>query len=769
MKRLLPLLASAMVGITTLPGNAASTGEQPTKIALATGGKTSYRIIVDGKATEAERFAAGELARTLSRVTGADFPVIYREQEEPSGEPAGTGKPSIYVGAGAIPPDRLAGIPLETLTNDSIVMKSAGGDLYLFGAGPRGTLYSVYEFLESEVGCGWWTSSAATIPSRETLQIDVMDVVYTPRFDYRSSYFSDILEHPEFAAKLRSNALGHQPPYPARVGGSREIIGFVHTFATFLPPDQYFQDHPEWGGMRDGQRQGWEQMKGQPCLSNKEFTKAFTNEVLSRLKDAPEHSLISVSQNDNSYPCQCPQCLAIEKSEGSKSGPIIRFVNAVAAEIKKERPDVTVETLAYLYSVKPPSTTKPADNVLIRLCTYLDDHTAPMSDPKNRPFQEALEGWSKIAQKLQVWDYSTDFENQWKLRPNLLTIPTNIRTFSQVKNVTGIFSQGAYSQQSDFVGLRAWLTAKLLWNPEQSEEVLIKRYLSGYYGAAAPKLWEYIQWVDETAKSSDLVMGGGGVAQIAFPAAFFTKADDLFTEAEAAVADDPELLRRVQIERLAPDYLKIHRYPELRPGGELLFASPEDALAACDRFLEKAMSLGIDLERTTGGAGSTKQLMTLNKIRCNPVKPIPAGMPRGSTVIDFPASQLFLYSYGTLTHLVEDDEAAVGYAATIPVNRNDWGIQVPASPEMGDRAWNVTFRVRYDGTDTAQFTIAGFDAERGEKMGEQVHRITEEDGYKAFNVTVRRMVGTNFVYLAPAGTGENDGLLYVDRVIFEPR
>ncbi len=721
---------------------------------------------MDGKAPEAERFAAGELARTLSRVTGADFPVVYREAGSPLDEAE---KPSIYVGAGAIPPDRLHGIPVDMLADDSIVMKSRGKGLYLFGTGPRGTLYSVYEFLESKAGCEWWTSSAATIPTRETLEFAAPDVIYTPRFDYRSAYFADVLEHPEFAAKLRSNAGGHQPPYPARVGGSREIIGFVHTFDVFLPSAQTFPDHPDWGGMRDGQRQGWEQLKGQPCLSNEGFTKAFTREVLLRVKDSPEHSLISVSQNDNSYPCQCPQCLAIEKSEGSRSGPIIRFVNAVAAEVKKERPDVTVETLAYVYSVKPPSKTKPADNVLIRLCTYLDDHTVPMSDPKNRSFQQALEGWSAIARQLHVWDYTTDFENQWKLRPNLFNIPENIRTFAQAKEVTGIFSQGAFSQQSDFVGLRAWLIAKLLWNPEQSEEVLIKRYLSGYYGAAAPKLWEYLQWVDETAKSSDLVMGGGGVAQIAFPAAFFTKADTLFTEAEAAVAHDPELLKRVRIERLAPDYLKIHRYPELRPSGELLFATPEEALAACDRFLERAEALGLDLESNSGSAGSTRRLITLSKIRCNPVKPIPAEMPHGSAAIDFPASQLMLYQYGTLTQLVEDDEAAVGHAATIPVSRTDWGIQVPASPEMGDRPWKVAFRIRYDGPDTAQFTLGGYDPEREEKMGDQTFRISKEDGYKVFTITVRRMVGTGFVYLAPGGLEGNDGLLYVDRVVFEPR
>lgn len=49
------------------------------------------------------------------------------------------------------------------------------------------------------------------------------------------------------------------------------------------------------------------------------------------LRDAPPESIVSVSQNDGlTQGCQCSKCLAIEKEEGSPSGPLLRFVNAVA-------------------------------------------------------------------------------------------------------------------------------------------------------------------------------------------------------------------------------------------------------------------------------------------------------------------------------------------------------------------------------------------------------------------------------------------------------
>jgi hypothetical protein len=53
-------------------------------------------------------------------------------------------------------------------------------------------------------------------------------------------------------------------------------------------------------------------------------------------------------------------------------------------------------------------------------------------------------------------------------------------------------------------------------------------------------------------------------------AAYLTKeiinrADELFDQAETAVADDPVLLRRVKKERLAIDYVKISRQAEFLP------------------------------------------------------------------------------------------------------------------------------------------------------------------------------------------------------------
>src|SRR5690606_5666305 len=105
------------------------------------------------------------------------------------------------------------------------------------------------------------------------------------------------------------------------------------------------------------------------CLSNDVMRKEFTKNILDTLRNNPDMDFVSISQNDCHGACQCNKCQAIVQEEGSESGPIIRFVNAVAEEIEKEFPEMWVETLAYQYTRKAPSKVVPRKNVVIRLCT----------------------------------------------------------------------------------------------------------------------------------------------------------------------------------------------------------------------------------------------------------------------------------------------------------------------------------------------------------------------------------------------------------------
>ena len=80
------------------------------------------------------------------------------------------------------------GIPdWKRLKPDEIRLKSAGGNLYLAGDRPRGTLYAVYELLEKEFGVRFWTADATHVPKREKLELPQIDLRYAPPFEVRAA------------------------------------------------------------------------------------------------------------------------------------------------------------------------------------------------------------------------------------------------------------------------------------------------------------------------------------------------------------------------------------------------------------------------------------------------------------------------------------------------------------------------------------------------------------------------------------------------------
>ncbi len=455
---------------------------------LAVRGRSAARVVVAPGASETERFAAQELALFLHIVTGATFPVV----EDPG--PAG-GRLLVGLSAARWAASDLAG---SGLAPEEIVVRSAGGDLVLAGGGPRGTLYAVYTFLEDVVGCRWWTGTASRIPWKPSLSIGSVSLRYRPPLEYREPYWYVAFDE-VWAARNKAN--GTRAGGDALRGGRQVYEGFVHTFYSLIPPEKYFAAHPEWFSEIGGRRTF---ENAQLCLSNEEMRRELVKNLKDRLRRNPEATIASVSQNDCFGNCSCPKCRAIDEEEGGPSGSLLRFVNAVAADIEPEFPALAIDTLAYQYTRKPPLLARPRPSVIVRLCSIECSFGRPLDDPRNKAFFDDLDGWSKIAGRLYVWDYTTNFSHYVQPHPNYGVLAPNIRLFVD-RNVRGIFEQGAYqSWGSEMAELRAWVLAKLLWDPSLDEERLREDFLAGYYGPAAGPMDDYLEGLEQAlAKTGD--------------------------------------------------------------------------------------------------------------------------------------------------------------------------------------------------------------------------------------------------------------------------
>jgi hypothetical protein len=532
-------------------------------------GRSEYCIVLDADASPSERYAAEELQKFLKEISGYAIPILSSRAPK-----------MIVVGGGEILREIDPAFDTGQLGKEGFTIRTREAHLILAGGKQRGTLYAVYTFLEDYLGCRWYSSEVSRIPRQKLIEIPSINVTHKPVLEYREPFYSDAFDG-DWAARNKAN--GHSARLGERHGGKVRYSHFVHTFYSLVPPEKYFDEHPEYFALVNGERR---RSGAQLCLTNPDVLRIVIEGVKRWIAQDPEADIYSVSQNDCAGWCECPDCKALDEREESHMGSLLTFVNNVAEAIEKEHPDKAIDTLAYQYTRKPPENIRPRHNVIIRLCSIECCFSHPLdSCPQNASFRDDILGWSKIAPRLYVWDYVTDFANYLLPFPNLDVLKPNIEFFVR-HNVRGIFEEGNYSHGGggEMAELRAYLLAKLLWNPDADVEALKKDFLEGHYGKAAGAIAEYIAMLHRKVKDDKVHLNiWSGPTSPYLTDEVLTRADALFDRAEK-LADNAEILQRVLVARLPLWYVRI-----TRPG-----LSSVEKLQLLEKFMEVVRKKGID-------------------------------------------------------------------------------------------------------------------------------------------------------------------------------
>ncbi|MBR5160890.1 MAG: DUF4838 domain-containing protein, partial [Thermoguttaceae bacterium] len=551
-------------------------------VTLTNNNETAYTIVLPDEPTPVEKTAASELQNYLTEITGVAFKTI--SEKDLSG-----GAKAIYVGKTN---KAQKAVDFSTFKQDEIFLKSLDdGSIILAGHDQRGTIYAVYTFLEDSLGVRWWTDKESTVPKKPNLTIALLDVRYAPKLTYRETFYRVAFSNPIFAARCKNNGADCfiSPEY----GGHCSYQYFVHSFYNLIPGEKYFKDHPDWFPKINGVRKyGYPEWAGpsedmkkfiaslkpeqvhpegtQLCLSNDEMRAELTKNALEALRKNPNAMIISISQNDCFGYCTCEKCRALDEAEGTHAASLLNFVNKVAEDIEKEFPNVWVDTLAYLYTRKPPKTIKARDNVIVRLCTIECSFLKPLTDESNSSLKDDIEGWAKIAPHLFIWDYTANFSYYLQPHPNFRVLAPNIRFFID-NNAIGVFEEGDYGTTvGDFVHARSWVIAHLLWNPDLDENALWKEFFVNYYGPkAGPILLEYINFIHDKAMEANVYMRCfmGNTDQW-LDAAAMNQSAQIVARARDAVKDDPVLKHRVDVALLSYDLLWVRNYAKVKEAVE---------------------------------------------------------------------------------------------------------------------------------------------------------------------------------------------------------
>jgi hypothetical protein len=519
------------------------------ELVLADQGKSDFQIVLADNASPSTRHGVEELQMFLKQMTGATLPIVSDQKP--------LGAHEIIVGDNAHL--RLLGVNIDfkSLGAEGYVIRTVGQRLVIAGGQLRGNIYGVYGLLEDHLGCRWFTPKVSRIPKTTRLALSPIDDRQVPVLEYREPYVQDCFA-PDWCVRNRMNS--SIVALEAKHGGKVRYLTLAHTFDALVPAATYFKSHPEYFSMVKGRRISEET---QLCCTNPDVVRLCTEAIRQQMRANPDVAVFSVSQNDWFNQCECPKCQAVAKQEGSQMGPVLQLVNRVAQGVEKEFPDRFVETLAYQWTRQPTKLMRPRPNVLITLCSIECCFSHPLATcncDDSKAFRADIEGWSKIAPRLWVWDYTTDFRNYLLPFPNLRVLGPNIRYYA-AHNVKGIFEEDTYdTAQSELAELGGYIQAKCLWNPNYDPNRAMNEFLAGYYGRAAQPIRKYIDMLHDRVERDNIHVGIGAECGSPYlPDELLAKANQLWQRAESLVASDPNLLRRVRLSRMSVDFAILER------------------------------------------------------------------------------------------------------------------------------------------------------------------------------------------------------------------
>lgn len=509
-------------------GEAKARAEGPAaaEILLTQDGQTRHAIVIASDASAPVKFAADELHKYVLAISGARLPILAKGDEDSA---ICVGEDGV-AGAGLVKRLRAE---LRGRGEDGFLVRTEGKQILLLGNSPRATLYAVYHFLEEHLGCAWCAPGDDTVPCEKTIRVPPIDDRVGPPalgvrqiilYPYGGEWLDkNNLPHTDWLAKNRFNWAHPAPngPYSWERNRSRETLvpevekrGLYlevggHTFNTWLPPDRYAGEHPEYYALlEDGARAMAEDHKAGLCLSHAQVAGEVAANIIAWLDENPEVDAVDLWHNDSRTYCRCPDCTPKTAEEGdgrpAYTRTYIRFTNQVAALVARRHPKVLINFLAYAHTTDCPPDAEPlAENVLVGLClfprpsqrTMRPLETSPQKLDANLRLQ--IPAWRKLAKHFYIYEYYTFSERQ-KVWSMVSMISADIPYFVQ-SGVDGISSD---QWGPGWYPLNMYAFGKLTWNPGLKPQEIIDDFCAKYYGRAGRTMALYWTAMEEGLRES---------------------------------------------------------------------------------------------------------------------------------------------------------------------------------------------------------------------------------------------------------------------------
>ena len=246
-------------------------------LVCAKNGKPAAEIVISAKADETVTAAAEELQLWIEKISGAKLPIVRQEQP---------GKAQIVLDPTAknFPADKA-----KFKGNDGYSVREKDGRVYLNAGCSKGVLNGVFRMLYKNTDIIWArpdTEIGTVFTKNPDLTLTKTDYIDIPAFRLRGWQMSRTNQSAGNFWQMRNGtnwcvAPFDRFPLKAKYGYEMEYGGGHNIVHRYITEKKYFQSHPEFFPMKDGQRMRPEAIKNsvQLCFTNQEMIKTFIEDT----------------------------------------------------------------------------------------------------------------------------------------------------------------------------------------------------------------------------------------------------------------------------------------------------------------------------------------------------------------------------------------------------------------------------------------------------------------------------------------------------------
>ena len=597
----------------------------------------AYRVKEGKRVGDEEKLALAELQEFVRKISGTGLKVVLLKESEkiPS-------YPAIVLGT-ALAKQAGLGNELTKLGPDGIMLKVMGNKLFLSGSCARGTLYAVYDLLES-FGCRWLMPGTfgEIIPGEKHLGTSI-DKKENPSFKTRNWWctYGESREYTRWTLRNKGDYLsplgsgrastgtfGHALAGPLNWGANHTSHGIKtkdeNNKEVYRLPNEYY-------AVKDGKP-----IYNTPNMSNPKVWDLYAECYLDYFRNQdPFSDYASVSAEDGFVFDDRAGTQALDSYEFdpymgamSATDKLLFFYDKVIERVNKVLPNRKFAAYVYSNNTAPPRIVRINPSMALSIAPLSISPQFDIYSKKSKSvcvFKNWFESWMLQAKAVGAEIYFNDYEpmgyqwNQAMICPRWKIIAINYRYFYE-KGIDGHLTQGFDEWASS--GLDNWMMIRMYWNAKQNYKDILEDYCEKRFAEAAPAVREYYDILEKCMDDVPELYG-----------------NEIY-------GNHLILTPKVRMQcRMALEKAKsLVKDPVARKQLDVLIEVQRSTDAFCD---------GIDIARETGDFGAANQKIkvsfeikdALNKIYPNFMHPFTLDQGRSSPSIFEPAGWYKKYSH----------------------------------------------------------------------------------------------------------------------------